>query len=53
MIALLSNTRLFANEELTLGMTVFQRTNSVPAAALAISADILWRTARRIFDTLN
>ena len=53
MSALISSTRMFATEELTLGIIAFQRTNSLPAAALAMSADVLLRAARRIIYALN
>lgn len=49
MTALIANTRLFATEELTLGIIAFQRTNSMPAAAMAMSANLVLRAARRIF----
>ena len=50
MSALISSTHMFATDELTLGMIAFQRTNSLPAAALAMSADVLVRAARSIFN---
>jgi hypothetical protein len=53
MNALILNTRLLATEELTIGIIAFQRTNSLPAAALAMSADVLLRTARHMFGTRN
>ena len=50
MSALISSTHMFATDELTLGMIAFQRTNSLPAAALAMSADVLVRAARSILN---
>jgi hypothetical protein len=53
MTALIANGRTLATEQLTLGMIAFQRTNSLPAAALAVSADMLLRTVRHLIHNHN
>ena len=50
MSALISSTRMFATEELTLGMIAFQRTNSLPAALIAVSASMLIRASGSILN---
>jgi hypothetical protein len=50
MSALIVSTRMFATEELTLGMIAFQRTNSLPTALMAVSASMLVRAARSILN---
>jgi len=53
MTALILQSRIFATRELTLGMIAFQRTNSLPAAVVAMAADVLLVVTRRIVSTLT
>lgn len=53
MTALVSQSRIFATRELMLGMIVFQRTNSLPATVVAMTADVLLMFTRRIVSTLT
>lgn len=53
MSALISNIHMFATQRLALGMVAFQRANSLPAAALAMLADALLRSAHHIINTLD
>lgn len=53
MTELISQSRIFATHELTLGMIVFQRSNSLPTAVVAIVADVLLMGTRRIISILT
>lgn len=50
MATLLSHSKAFAAEELAFGMIAFQRTGSMPAAAMAVSADMMLRAVRHILN---